>query len=192
MSELQKFFGTFQIFPGQGVRHIITGAYGVVHQTNSQERLIVVAENEGKEASKQKPVPPRLAKVQFAGGLQGIYRYEDLGPADMDALDLEELQQKIEASPETRGTRTFISVNSLESLNLHAEYKIFTGKVNPEIRPRMQLKIETYMDNGLVLTGGKCEHGVYIPHESIEDDARYCTICHPYVIMAKAGIEYKG
>lgn len=192
MSELQKFFGTFQIFPGQGVRHIITGTYGVVHQTNDQERRVIIMENTGKELANQKPVPPRLAKVQFAGELQGVYRYEDLGPADMDQVDLEELQEKLEGYVETRGSRSFIPVNALESINMHAEYKVFTQRFESQAGPRKQIKIETRMDNGVVFTGGKCEHGVYITHERIEDDSLHCTICNPYFIMAKAGIEYKG
>jgi hypothetical protein len=47
---------------------------------------------------------------------------------------------------------------------------------------------------GIVTSGGKCFHGVYIPVTSplAENYAEYCSICRPFEIAVRDGGVYKA
>lgn len=161
---------TFQIFEGQGVRHLSTGKLGVVCRVGKVRvgKKVVVA----------------VAMLRNKKTVTG--RREEFGPASMKPEDLAELQQKIENYPEQRGTRTLISIDDVgNNTNL--------PRRDAPVTRRKDLRIETELDNGLVVTGGKCEHGVYIPASAPNGDrSPYCSICHPYVIFARKGAEFKA
>jgi hypothetical protein len=68
------------------------------------------------------------------------------------------------------------------------------GRATAEVLQRQSVVVPASLENQYVMSaGGKCDHGVYIPAAFLHtDSAPYCSICHPYEIIAKEHAAYKA
>ena len=181
------------IFQGQGAFHPQLG-YCVIIKVYSRYKIIfkdrepVAVESlfgvEHFDVESVQPLGPKFVTVATANGVVDRVLISDLEPAEMPPLDLESLQKKIETYFVQRGSRTLVPIRLVPN-----QYTIQSRPL--DYSSRSAIKLETDMNNGLVVTGGKCEHGVYIPAWYSWNDSPYCSNCRPYNIIAKKG-EYKA
>ncbi len=58
------------------------------------------------------------------------------------------------------------------------------GRTTADVRPRTDIVMLS--GDGLTPSGGKCEHGNYIPvTASHPDRAPFCSLCYPYLLEKK-------
>lgn len=181
------------IFQGQGAHHAQLGycvivkiysRYKVQFKNGESETVEDLFGLEQLDVESVSPLGPKRVDVVTPNEIVGRVSISELEPAALTEDQLAEMQKVIETYFEQRFSRTLVPIKLVP-------YQ-YTKRNSAEVGPRSSIKLETDMNNGLIITGGKCEHGVYIPTwHSYEDDSPYCSICHPYSIIAKKG-EYKA
>jgi hypothetical protein len=93
-----------------------------------------------------------------------------------------------------RNSRLLILVEDVAEMGTLPVNKqaVIVSRAPVKVAPRPALKVPS-SDDGIVPSGGKCVHGVYIPvFSAYVDHAPYCSICCPYEIFAKEGTTYKA
>lgn len=89
--------------------------------------------------------------------------------------------------PEQRNSRTLILRKDVSENNI--------VRATANVNPRMDIVVPSSGDSEITMPGGKCDHGVYIPANSILADpdlAPCCSICRPYEIIARKHSSYKA
>ena len=70
---------------------------------------------------------------------------------------------------------------------------LIIGRATAEVHSRLPLEVPPSGISGITVSGGKCEHGVYIPATAPRlDHAPYCSLCHPYEIAVRKNGVYKA
>lgn len=62
------------------------------------------------------------------------------------------------------------------------------GKTVADVSGHTDISVVPSPEGGVIHSGTKCEHGVYIPYTHPDPDrAPYCSLCYPYLLKLKSG-----
>lgn len=82
-----------------------------------------------------------------------------------------------------RNSRSLVSIDDA----------LIIGRVAADVRPRLTLEVPASGLSGVIQSGGKCDHGVYIPATAIDHDrAPNCSLCYHYAIAVRENGIYKA